>query len=183
MKRGISNGAPGNENHIPTRSYHAFPQSQPNCFAHPTLDLIALHRVPNATADCETKTAVPQFTGKERHHHQWMENALSLATEALKVGIRSKTMLSLHGIAGPWALSPRPDAGPRYTVRRWRPLSRRAFKTARPPLVFIRSRKPCTRLRRRTLGCHVRFGIAKPLLSESQHAIIHGFAYRCKSVL
>jgi len=28
-------------------------------------------------------------------------------------------------------------------VRRWRPFLRRAAKTLRPPLVFMRARKPC----------------------------------------
>jgi hypothetical protein len=36
-------------------------------------------------------------------------------------------------------------------------LSRLAFITNRPPLVFMRAIKPCTRWRRRTFGCHVRF--------------------------
>lgn len=36
--------------------------------------------------------------------------------------------------------------------RRWRPLSRRAFKTARPARVFMRARKPCFFERRRLLG-------------------------------
>lgn len=39
-----------------------------------------------------------------------------------------------------------------YTAKRLRPLARRAFKTARPPLVAIRARKPWVRLRRTTEG-------------------------------
>jgi hypothetical protein len=38
------------------------------------------------------------------------------------------------------------------TVRRTRPLARRAFRTPRPPLVCIFLRKPCTRKRCRRLG-------------------------------
>ena len=38
------------------------------------------------------------------------------------------------------------------TVRRFRPLARRRFNTRRPFLVFIRTRKPCVRRRRRVLG-------------------------------
>src|SRR3546814_153534 len=39
-----------------------------------------------------------------------------------------------------------------YTARRLRPLARRAFSTARPPRVFLRTRKPWVRLRRVTGG-------------------------------
>jgi hypothetical protein len=38
------------------------------------------------------------------------------------------------------------------TARRLRPFARRRFKTARPPRVFIRARKPCSRNRRIRLG-------------------------------
>jgi hypothetical protein len=53
----------------------------------------------------------------------------------------------------------------RKTVTRWRlqtasrarPLARRALMTARPPRVFMRSRKPCVRARRVLEGWYVRF--------------------------
>ena len=35
-----------------------------------------------------------------------------------------------------------------YKPKRERPLARRAAITARPPLVFMRTRKPCVRARR-----------------------------------
>lgn len=44
------------------------------------------------------------------------------------------------------------------TVSLWRPLRRRAARTARPVREAIRSRKPCFRLRGMRLGCHVRLG-------------------------
>jgi len=43
------------------------------------------------------------------------------------------------------------------TVSWWRPLSRRAFKTARPARVRIRARKPCVLARLRWFGWYVRF--------------------------
>lgn len=51
-----------------------------------------------------------------------------------------------------------------YTARRLRPLARRAFNTARPLLVFMRTRNPWVRLRRVTDGWYVLFMIhpAKP---------------------
>ncbi len=42
-----------------------------------------------------------------------------------------------------------------YAERRERPLSRRAFRIARPARVFMRARKPCLRLRRRVFGWNV----------------------------
>jgi hypothetical protein len=59
------------------------------------------------------------------------------------------------------------QASNHYTLNRWRRFSRLALSTLRPPLVFIRARNPCRRLRRRTLGCHVRFGISLHLISWS----------------
>jgi hypothetical protein len=76
----------------------------------------------------------------------------------------------------------RPDVDLTYTVSLWRPFCRLALRTRRPPLVFIRARKPCTRERLRFLGCHVRFGIPIPHLSVSQQAIIPPFSPACKSV-
>jgi hypothetical protein len=76
----------------------------------------------------------------------------------------------------------KPGVHKNYNAGRWRPFNRRAFRTLRPPLVFIRSRNPCTRFRWRTLGCHVRFGIPVPHSSDSQHMIIPFFSCPCKSV-
>ena len=45
---------------------------------------------------------------------------------------------------------------------RFRPLARRALRTARPPLVFIRSRNPWVRRRLIRLGWNVRFMTADP---------------------
>jgi len=45
------------------------------------------------------------------------------------------------------------------TVSSLRPLALRALSTLRPPRVDIRVIKPCTRMRRRFLGCHVLLGM------------------------
>ena len=49
----------------------------------------------------------------------------------------------------------RPGYSP-LTVRRFRPFARRRFRTIRPFLVLIRTRKPCARRRRRLFGWNVR---------------------------
>jgi hypothetical protein len=104
----------------------------------------------------------------------------ALTPETFKVSVCSKTILPTHDVSG-WR-PPTPHAGrsPIYTDKRWRPFCRRALRTRRPPLVFILARKPCTRLRRRTLGCHVRFGIPIPLQSGLRLAIIPSFLTTCK---
>lgn len=99
-------------------------------------------------------------------------------------GCAGSRRLRVVGTSCAWRCCPRPDARARgrlsHTVRRWRPFKRRAFRIARPPFVFILLRNPCTRLRRRTLGCHVRFGMNLPHKSESQHTIIPNLPYPCK---
>ena len=44
-----------------------------------------------------------------------------------------------------------------YADSRFRPFARRRFRMAWPARVDMRARKPCLRLRRRTLGWWVRF--------------------------
>ena len=109
-----------------------------------------------------------------------MKQGTSLATYGGKAREPSQTVLLGHNAAGFRAILPRPDARPGYRETRVLPLNRRAFRTARPPRVFIRARKPWTRCRRRTLGCHVRFGIPSPFLSDSQHPIIYALSPCCK---
>ena len=57
---------------------------------------------------------------------------------------------------------------------RLRPLARRALRTARPPLVFIRSRKPWVRRRLIRLGWNVRFMTADPLFSRCGQPVRSG---------
>lgn len=63
---------------------------------------------------------------------------------------------------GPFNRANHADA---YTARRLRPLARRALITARPPRVFMRTKKPWVRLRRVTEGWKVRF-IGDPNIKE-----------------
>src|SRR5215468_12714985 len=68
--------------------------------------------------------------------------------------------------------SPKPRAdfyslNPGLTDTRLRPLALRREMTARPCLVFIRVRKPCTFERRRRFGWNVRFGMKNRTLLSS----------------
>src|SRR5262250_1491255 len=61
---------------------------------------------------------------------------------------------------------------PGFTETRLRPLARRREITARPCLVFIRVRKPCTLERRRRFGWNVRFGMKSGALLSSATALL-----------
>jgi hypothetical protein len=65
---------------------------------------------------------------------------------------------SLVGMGG------QPGAAPdtSYGAKRARPFARRALRTARPPLVAERARKPWVLARLRQLGWKVRFMIGAP---------------------
>jgi hypothetical protein len=144
----------GNKNNIPSRSNLAPFQSHSHRLAHPAFDPITVHGVSETPSNGETETTVSQTVGLDRENQK-------------RVGPSA-------------ALTPHAGRSPIYTVKRWRPFCRRALRTRRPPLVFILARKPCTRLRRRTLGCHVRFGITVPLQSGLRLAIIPSFLATCK---
>src|SRR5579864_3709186 len=70
-----------------------------------------------------------------------------------------------------------------YTVSLWRPFSRRALITRRPPLVDIRARKPCVRLRGMRFGCQVLFINAKyPVLLVPQPSSIAAICHQRSAV-
>lgn len=66
-----------------------------------------------------------------------------------------------------WAGSTALDPAANHAVRELRPLLRRADTMARPARVRIRSRKPCTRARRRLLGWKVRLPLATAITPRS----------------
>ena len=73
----------------------------------------------------------------------------------------------------------------RLTVRLLRPRNRRRFNTFCPSGRNIRLRKPCTRRRRRVLGCHVRLTISTLLLAQirGQHPAKDGKYFTDKQKL
>jgi hypothetical protein len=52
---------PGDENHIPTRSYQSLFQPQSDCLSHLALEPIAFHAITDAPTNRETKPAVAQI--------------------------------------------------------------------------------------------------------------------------
>jgi hypothetical protein len=91
---------PGYENDIPPRSYLIPLNSGSYRFAHPTFDLVPIHRLANPPPYCKTEATVLPAIGQYRHHQQPMNKGAPLAPVALKVGIRSQTVLSAHGTTG-----------------------------------------------------------------------------------
>ena len=70
---------------------------------------------------------------------------------------RDRATVAVDGIEVPRAREAIPALHWSYAESRLRPLARRRLRIARPARVDIRVRKPCRRLRRRTLGWKVRF--------------------------
>jgi len=97
------------------------------CFAQPSARPVSLDR----TADLPThgEAGAPWLVCRSpQYDHGRPVNSLAPLEERLKISAAGQ----------PFA--PREPAG--QTVSRFRPFARRRFRTFRPPLVFIRSRKP-----------------------------------------
>src|SRR6266850_1693213 len=107
------------------------------CLAQPATSPVTLHGAANLPTYRE---AGPSWLGRlaPEHDHGRPVDSLTTLEERLKFS------------AGGQPVSPRETA--RQTVSRFRPFARRRFSTFRPPLVFIRWRKPWVFFRRRTLG-------------------------------
>jgi len=98
---------------------------------------ITLHGASNLPTHREPGAA-RLFRCTPKYDHGRPVYSLALLEERLKIS------------AGGQPLVPTKPAG--QTVSRFRPFARRRLRTFRPPLVFIRSRKPCVFFRRRTFG-------------------------------
>ena len=98
---------------------------------------IALHGAPNLAAHGES-SASGLIGRTPEYDHRRPVNPLAPLEKRLKIS------------AGGQPFAPWKSAG--QTVSRLRPFARRRLRTFRPPLVFIRSRKPWVFFRRRTFG-------------------------------
>jgi len=110
---------------------------RPVRLAQPAARAVALH----GPADLPThgEAGPPRLRRRApEHDHRRPVNSLAPLEERLKFS------------AGRQPFAPRKPA--RQTVSRFRPFARRRLSTFRPPLVFIRSRKPWVFFRRRTFG-------------------------------
>jgi hypothetical protein len=122
-------------------------------FAHQALGPISRDGAPDLFADHESHARLFQTVRPGAQDDERVRPGSSLLPHTLHVG---------SGFEPPRALDTHLVIRRGYrtnflarltpTVRRMRPLARRAFKTLRPPLVCILFRKPCTRKRCRRLG-------------------------------
>jgi hypothetical protein len=102
VERCTSHGMPGNEQHIPSRSYLVPFHPHPHRFTHPPLYPVPGYRLSNSAPDGKAKSAVLQAIWQRRHHQKRMDLGTPLVSDTLKVGIRSQSMLSTHEIIGSW---------------------------------------------------------------------------------
>ena len=107
-------------------------RSGPHQFADLTTQTIAHHRRPNSlgSRECHPYPAGCRISGKSQRQ-TLVPNDPALSKRGEADSSRNATD---------------------HADKRARPLERRDFKTARPPLVFIRLRNPCFFARRRLLG-------------------------------
>jgi hypothetical protein len=89
---------------------------------------VALHGTADLATYGKASSAARLCRRAPEYDHGWSVNSLATLEECLKLRARRQP------------LAPRKPA--RQTVSRFRPFARRRLSTFRPPLVFIRSRKP-----------------------------------------
>jgi hypothetical protein len=107
------------------------------CLAQASPRAVSLHGASDLPAHRESGAA--RLVGRTpEHDHGRPINSLAPLEERLNFS------------AGGQPFASRKPTG--QTVSRFRPFARRRLSTFRPPLVFIRSRKPCVFFRRRTFG-------------------------------
>ena len=108
--------------------------------AQPAPRAVALHRTTNLASDSKAR-ATRAFTRTPEDDQRRSLDSFALLKERLELGAAGEPFGTAE-----------PPFYPVYTVSRFRPFARRRFKTFRPPLVFIRARKPWVFFRRRTFG-------------------------------
>jgi hypothetical protein len=123
----------------------ALVSAAPEAFPEEALRPIARHRRPHPPADRESQPVMPQVVRRGQELVEGPVEALALAKDApeLARGLEPLTRREARSRA--------------QAESRFRPFWRRRFKTSRPPLVRMRTRKPWVRFRLRLLGWNVLF--------------------------
>ena len=117
-------------------------RARAHAFAQPAAQAIAIDGAPHHLATDDIADAAGGLRGGRGDQLQEMRVVPDAALEQRFEGARAAQPISERCRAG----GRHRDA--RQTVRRARPLARRAARTLRPPTVFMRARKPCVRARR-----------------------------------
>ena len=133
----------GHDYDIPSRQLVL---AQAKTFPAGPFEAVARHRIARGfNGDREPEAGMVQTVGTGQDHQTGVALTVTLCAQGSE--------LTRTGQASRWRESPLPHG--RWidqTVRRCRPLARRALMTKRPFLVAIRARNPWVRLRRNSLG-------------------------------
>jgi len=128
LEGGIGHRASGDTHDIPARE-NVIP-TKPHCFTHEPTHPIAFDGIADAFAGAKTEAAVGKSVRQDNQDDQAVLDTAPLASYLLKAAFIPKAILPAHGIVK------------NQTVKRLRPRRRRRLRTLRPPVVFIRARKP-----------------------------------------
>jgi hypothetical protein len=139
----------GDQDDVQTRSGFVTPIE----FSRQALGSIANNRTPQPARGGDSEATRRQSRAKQEYRHEPTAELETVLVDALEVSAPPDAFLRLQRR---WRLGSTLHRG-QETVSRFRPLARRRFRTSRPFLVLIRSRKPCVLRRRLRFGWKVRF--------------------------
>ena len=108
------------------------------------LGAVARHRAPELAARGQAETVVPEFVVARHQAEQGAVHPEAPAQDAPVIRAAQQPLARPE----PGAPGRRPGQAPILL----RPFWRRLLSTSRPPLVLIRTRKPCVRFRFRLFG-------------------------------
>jgi hypothetical protein len=123
----------------------ALVSAAPEAFPEEALRPIARNRRPDPPADRESQPVMPEVVRRGQELVEGPVEALALAKDAPELARGLEPLTRREARARAQAES------------RFRPFWRRRFRTSRPPLVRMRTRKPWVRFRLRLLGWNVLF--------------------------
>jgi len=136
----------GSIKHFPARHHHDVEARirrpdrtdlvSPEEFPRQAFRAIPTHRRAQLPAGGDSQTRVPMDVGNHEHRHESRTDSRSLGVGAFELSSAA------HPLAGRQAAAVTHGYRSSATVRRLRPLARRRFRTIRPFLVAIRTRKP-----------------------------------------
>ncbi len=118
----------------------------PQHLTHDALDPVSLHRRAEATRNHDPEPEPPRGVGTAIDQGEVV---------CLPASARAEQGSNLGRSVNAGLPPPRSGGGQAYTVRRFRPLALRRFKTRRPSWVAIRFKNPWVRLRFSLLGWYV----------------------------
>ena len=137
---GIDDRRPGDDEDVPAgleRGRH-----HPECLTESPAHPVAYHRAAQPPSRRQPEPGRPEFRPPEASVDQWVGSRDPLALQRREIPRIGEHHEPRRILAAPV----------RQTVSRFRPLARRAARTRRPPVDFIRARKPCSLARCRFLG-------------------------------